>query len=140
MLAMKMVIETTKTGSIEHCWVIVGVNLTERIFVGQLLRETSGSVARVTFDPNWVLKREEEKGDIIGFYHTHPGMSASPSSRDYDTMRAWVGCFGKPMLCFIEGVEGLKGYLFENDEDPPSKLKITKKLPVSLILGVARGK
>jgi hypothetical protein len=33
-------------------------------------------------------------------------------------MRAWVGSFGKPLLCVIEADGKLAGYRFENDKSP----------------------
>lgn len=80
-------------------------------------RSTSGGRAWVEVDWAWALQREECCGDVAGFYHTHPGMAAVPSARDLRTMRAWVACFGRPLLCAIEGEEGLRAYLFESDDD-----------------------
>ena len=84
---------------------------------GELVGRQFGDPASVEFDWAWVLAREEEDGDVIGFYHTHPAGSAGPSQRDVRTMRAWVSCFGKPLLCLIEGGTELAAYLFETDED-----------------------
>lgn len=83
----------------------------------RLRRPTAGGRAWVEADWAWALEREEAHGDVAGFYHTHPGMTAVPSARDVATMRAWVSCFGKPLLCAIEGAEGLRAYLFASDED-----------------------
>ncbi len=86
-------------------------------WLGQLTKQQPGDPASVEFDWAWVLEREEKEGDVIGFYHTHPGGLASPSPRDVRTMRAWVSCFGKPLLCLVEGGSELSAYLFETDED-----------------------
>lgn len=83
----------------------------------RLRRPTSGGRAWVEADWAWTLEREEARGDVVGFYHTHPGMAAVPSARDVATMRAWVSCFGKPLLCVIEADGFLAAYLFESDED-----------------------
>jgi hypothetical protein len=83
----------------------------------RLRRPTAGGRAWVEVDWAWALEREEARGDVVGFYHTHPGMAAVPSARDVVTMRAWVSCFGKPLLCAIEGKGGLRTYLFISDED-----------------------
>ena len=83
----------------------------------RLRRPTSGGRAWVEVDWAWALEREEVRGDVLGFYHTHPGMPAVPSERDLRTMQVWVACFGKPLLCVIEGKGGLAAYLFESDED-----------------------
>ena len=53
------------------------------------------------------MEREEVRGDVVGFYHTHPSMPPVPSARDAATMPAWVSCFGKPLLCVIDGGGGL---------------------------------
>jgi proteasome lid subunit RPN8/RPN11 len=66
------------------------------------------------------LTREEEQGDVVGFWHTHPaGSGTTPSRRDIRTMQAWCSALGKPLLCLIseEGRENEAAvYLFDNDE------------------------
>lgn len=86
-----------------------------RIWCGRLRQCRVGQPASVEFDWAWVLKREEHRGDVIGFYHTHPEGQTAPSDRDVRTMRAWVGCFGKPLLCVIESGDSLAAYVFETD-------------------------
>jgi len=93
----------------------------------RLRRPTSGGPAWVELDWTWALQREETGGDVMGFYHTHPGMSTAPSSRDLGTMRAWVSCFGKPLLCVIEADRSLAAYLFESDEDDGRPLPWVEK-------------
>jgi hypothetical protein len=88
-----------------------------RVWEGRLRRFREGSPTTVEFDWAWVLAREEQHGDVIGFYHTHPSGVTTPSKRDVRTMRAWVGCFGKPLLCVIESGAALTAYVFETDED-----------------------
>jgi hypothetical protein len=80
--------------------------------------DAEGSPGGVAFDPDLVLDRDEEKGDVIGFYHTHPGMPADPSSIDYKTMSGWTVCLGKPLVCCIKGVSGLRAHWFIDDETP----------------------
>ena len=75
-----------------------------------------GQPASVDFDYNLVMKREEEYGDLVGFYHTHPHFPASPSSTDYATMGAWTVCFGKKLVCVIDGIDGMYAHWFEDDE------------------------
>jgi hypothetical protein len=82
--------------------------------VGQWHKE--GQPAHVQFDGPRVMEREEEYGDIIGFFHTHPKMTASPSGIDYRTMGAWTVSFGKPLVCCIKGTNGLKAHWFIDDE------------------------
>jgi len=82
--------------------------------VGQWPNE--GSPGEVEFDHNAVMKRDEEHGDVVGFFHTHPMSLASPSMTDYATMGAWTVCFGKPLVCCIKGVNGHKAHWFIDDE------------------------
>jgi len=94
-----------------------------RLWYGRLRQRQVGKPASVEFDWAWVLAREERRGDVIGFYHTHPPGLTTPSQRDVRTMRAWVSCFGKPLLCVIETSQGhnlghgLAGYVFQDEED-----------------------
>lgn len=84
----------------EVCYTLIGKRV-GRFWFGRLVKKTIGNTASVEFDWEWALKREETKGDIIGFWHTHPE-KPEPSSRDSRVMRAWIDCFGKPLLCIIE--------------------------------------
>ncbi|MBA7619853.1 hypothetical protein ES703_27194 [subsurface metagenome] len=84
----------------EVCYVLVGKQL-GRLFLGKLVKKSVGSPSLVEFDWEWVLKREEKKEDVLGFWHTHPH-GAEPSERDIKTMRAWVSCFNKPLFCVIQ--------------------------------------
>jgi len=77
---------------------------------------TEGSPGRVRFDPKIVMERELAHRDIVGFYHTHPGMEAWPSIIDYRAMHGWTLSFGKPLVCLIEGADGLKAHWFIDDE------------------------
>ena len=75
-----------------------------------------GHPARVDFDPYQVERREDQFRDVIGFFHTHPSMNSRPSAIDYNTMFGWTVSFGKPMACLIEGIDGLSGHWFLDDE------------------------
>jgi hypothetical protein len=99
----------------EECWPLVGQRK-GRLWFARKLRRTVGGPASVAFDGPAVLAREEQRRDIVGFLHTHPGFPAEPSLRDIATMQAWVSAFGKPLLCLIEGRDGLAGYVFESDD------------------------
>lgn len=85
-----------------------------------------GSPSRVNFDPYLVMKREKDVGDVIGFYHSHPHCDASPSHTDYTTMVGWILSFGRPLACLIEGVDGLKGHWFIDDETPHVTTEVTR--------------
>lgn len=71
---------------------------------------SEGSPSRVSFDYQAVLDREKERGDLIGFYHTHPNMSNQYSSIDYETMETWCDATGKYLYCLIEGNNGIEAY------------------------------
>ena len=83
-----------------------------------------------------VLEREESKHDILGFLHTHPNSVASPSRRDHDTMQAWVSALGKPLLCVIEGQDGLAAYCYEDDQSRGRRLAAVEAFPRGLVIGV----
>jgi proteasome lid subunit RPN8/RPN11 len=94
----------------------------------------------VAFDAAGVLAREESHGDVVGFYHTHPAGPPAPSDRDLRTMRAWVGSFGKPLLCVIESPGQLAAYRFDHDESPGLGLKACELLPGGKVLSFDEGK
>lgn len=87
-----------------------------KFWVGIGYWSSKGSPVHVAFDPKVVMDREEKEGDIVGFFHTHPGMSSRPSNLDYRTMGAWVNSFGKPLVAVIEGRNGVEGHWFVDDE------------------------
>lgn len=100
----------------EEGGVLVG-NRRGNIWLGRLHGRHSGGPSSVEFDWAWVLEREEKRGDVIGFWHTHPFGFDGPSGRDIRTMQGWVSCLGKPLLCLIQGQKGLVAHYFETDED-----------------------
>lgn len=91
-----------------------------------------GRPASVDFDHRFVMDNEKQ---IVGFYHTHPSFLATPSSTDYATMGAWTVCFGRPLACLIEGVDGLKGHWFYDDETP-HRTGWVKRLGKNLFIGM----
>lgn len=129
----------TTTGDVEHSWVLTGVRR-GRLWLGRRQLERVGEPHQVHFDADWVQRRHLERGDVLGWYHTHPeGCEAYVSGRDLDTMRAWVGCLGRPLLCLIEGSQGLRGWVFEHDESEGEPLRFAR-LVGSTIVGVDRGR
>ena len=88
-----------------------------QVWFGRLREWKSGTPVRVDFDWDWVLRREEQRRDILGFYHTHPPGVPGPSIRDVRTMQAWVSCLGKPLLCIVREGKGLSAHLFRTDEE-----------------------
>lgn len=105
----------------EVCYVLVGKQL-GWLFLGKLVKKTVGTPSLVEFDWEWVLKREENKGDVLGFWHTHLH-GVEPSERDIKTMRAWVSCFNKPLLSVIQANHrrdvSILRFCISNDSDSP---------------------
>lgn len=79
----------------EECWFIRGFKVGSYYF-GKLEWHSKGSAASVDFD--W---EDAMRGNVLGFYHTHPGGFSTPSTRDDRTMTAWVTAEGRPLLCGI---------------------------------------
>jgi proteasome lid subunit RPN8/RPN11 len=109
-----------------------------RVWYGKRVRPSTGERASVGFDGLWVLKREEERHDVLGFFHTHPDGPSSPSTRDVRTMRAWCIAFGKPLLCVIASPEALHGYRFDHDDSEGVELEFVELLPRGVVVGVER--
>ena len=109
-----------------------------RIWYGRLRQRQVGSLVSVEFDWAWVLLREERLRDVLGFHHTHPAGLTRPSGRDVRTMRAWVGCLGKPLLCVIESDDRLAAYVFRTDGDDGQPLDEVQRFPRQVIVGVGR--
>ena len=98
------------------------------------MRPINGKPASVEFDADWVLQREETRGDVVGFYHTHPSGMSSPSVRDCRTMRAWAGSFGKPLLCLIEADGKVIAYHYADDESEAARLTACELLPRGVVI------
>lgn len=107
----------------EECWLLVGEHRSG-IWLGRLVDHTTGKPASVEFNGPAALAREEQLGDVIGFFHTHPDCEANLSQRDIHTMQAWTSAFGKPLVCLIEGTNGLRAYRFENSESQGSAMRV----------------
>jgi proteasome lid subunit RPN8/RPN11 len=119
---------------VEQCWTLLGQRR-GRIWFCRRVRHSRGDRASVEFDGGWVLQREEEHGDIVGFLHTHPDGPASPSGRDVRTMRAWCSAFGKPLLCLIASPDGVRGYRFDA-ESTGEELEVVELFPRGVVIGV----
>jgi hypothetical protein len=119
----------------EISYVLIG-HRRRGIWHGRLRQRQMGGPASVEFDWAWVMEREERYGDVAGFFHTHPPGLATPSQRDLRTMRAWVSCFGKPLLCLIESGERLSAYLFATDEDAGLPVAQLERFPRNAIVAV----
>jgi len=88
--------------------------------------DAEGTPGSVNFNWKVIDDRETSHGDVIGFYHTHPHFPGMPSSIDYSTMKTWLISFGRPLLCLIEGTNGLNANWFRDDETPHVRGKIWK--------------
>ena len=97
----------------EEYWTLVGERR-GRVWLAGLDDHADGEPHRVAFDWSAVLGREEEHGDVIGFLHTHPPGHGTPSARDVRTMRAWVSCFGKALLCAIVAGDTCRTFVFQS--------------------------
>jgi hypothetical protein len=106
----------------ERCWVLAGrYDAESHTWRVTAHREVSGRPSQVEADWAWALAREDERGDVVGFWHTHPaGAGRAPSPRDIRTMQAWCLALGKPLLCLISE-EGRLGppaaHLFVDEDD-----------------------
>lgn len=100
----------------ERCWTLVGFRLTTNTIVGMMCRKTEGTESNVRPDAKWTINRHLEYNDIIGFLHTHPGESHTPSSGDLDVMEEWQRCLGKPLFHLIANVDisHVNGYRYWN--------------------------
>jgi hypothetical protein len=119
----------------EEAAVLIGYRRGD-IWYGRLRQRWAGRKASVEFDWSWVLDREERYGDVVGFYHTHPAGLSAPSDRDVRTMRAWVTCLGKPLLCLIESPAGLAATLFERGDGDGRPLAAVERFPRRVMVAV----
>ncbi len=120
---------------VEQCWVLLG-RRRGRIWYCRRVRQSSGERTSVRFDAAWVLNREEQHGDVVGFLHTHPDGPTTPSQRDVRTIRAWCSSFGKPLLCLIAVSEGVRGYRFDDAESAGTELSMVEMFPRGVVIGV----
>jgi hypothetical protein len=109
----------------EHCWVILGRRLGV-FWYGRLVYLATGEPSQVEFDWDMVFQREETKGDVVGFLHTHPNTNAHPSPTDHATMKTWVTAMGKPLICSIDGSDGLKSFWYQAEWTLPTETRIRK--------------
>jgi hypothetical protein len=123
------------TRAVEHSWTLVGTRR-GRIWYARRVGFSSGAATSVRFDGPGVLRREEARGDVVGFFHTHPDGPLRPSARDVRTMRAWCSCFGKPLLCVIAGPDGLVGFRFDDDASDGDPLASVDLFPRGVVIGV----
>jgi len=123
------------TSCVEEGWILLG-HCKGGIWLARRIAYRSGAPASVRVDGPAALAREEKHGDVAGFMHTHPAGPNAPSARDIATMRAWCGCFGKPLLCVIDCPAGLLGFQFDGDESRGIPLRQMAIFPRGILVGV----
>jgi hypothetical protein len=106
----------------EIAYVLLG-QVQNGILFARMSWKTRGEETSVLFDGERVLKREEAKGDVLGFYHTHPEGCLEPSGRDDRTMDAWTFCFGKSLLCVIATRQGARAWVYGAAGEHPREVK-----------------
>jgi len=117
----------------ERCWTIIGCRQ-GRFWYGRRRRPATGGSASVEFDAAWALLREETRGDVVGFCHTHPAGPAKPSRRDVRTMRAWVQAFGKPLLCLVATPQLAAAFRFDDDHSAGVRLRACEILSGGVVV------
>jgi hypothetical protein len=120
---------------VEESWTLVGVRHggTWRC---RRLRYRRGQPASVTADGRWALAREESRGDILGFMHTHPMGGLAPSARDVRTMRAWCDALGKSLLCVIATPSAIGAWRFDDYRGDGMRLASVELVGKSQLIGV----
>jgi proteasome lid subunit RPN8/RPN11 len=103
-----------------------------RVWLAQRICPVQGEVSQVQFDGPQTLAREEARGEVIGFLHTHPSGPGALSQRDVRTMRSWCSAFGKPLLCLIDAAGELYGWRFDGHD--------SKGVPLAAIERFSRGR
>ena len=118
-----------KDPTLEQSWAILGKRNSATL-VGTLVDQFVGTPTQVEVFYEDLLAREEAKGDIAGFYHTHPTFKATPSDLDDKTMVSWVISLGKPLISVIQGTDGVFAQVYFTNG---GKVVAEGPYPVSLI-------
>lgn len=118
---------------VERCWTLVGQH-EPPFWCARRARPTAGKPDSVEFDGAWVLEREEDRGDIVGFYHTHPSGPLAPSARDDRTMQAWVSALGKPLLCLIEAGGKVHAFRYDDDTSTGKRLEACQRFARGIVV------
>jgi proteasome lid subunit RPN8/RPN11 len=135
----KAVARAVTLRGVEESWTLVGSRSSDVTWRGRLLRYRSGETASVTADGPWTLAREEKRGDIIGFMHTHPMGGLRPSMRDLRTMRAWCDALGKSLLCVIATPDEIGAWRFDDWESEGVRLAHVERVNRTGIVVTERG-
>lgn len=103
----------------EQAWTITGKHIGP-LWYGWLTSPSEGEPSSVDFD--WA-QAWQHRADVIGHFHTHPTFPAFVSSTDLGTMQAWTFATGKPLLCAIQGTDGLKAWAMDNEDAPLRRVR-----------------
>ncbi len=106
---------TTEAFSLETCCILTG-EICDGLLHAKMRWRKRGSRASVEFNWQRVWQQEEKRGDVVGFYHTHPPGCLGMSARDERTMCAWAFSFGKPLLCAIQVIGAQTSTIHGNTE------------------------
>lgn len=106
----------------EQCWILSG-KVQGNLWWAKPLIEGSGCPVSVEFNYDRSMK-QEEKGKLVGWAHTHPSFLAVPSNRDHATMKVWVLSLGHSLVCVIKGIDGTRSWWYLDDESPPIECQI----------------
>jgi proteasome lid subunit RPN8/RPN11 len=120
---------------VEEFWCLVGLPVSRLLnfrastevsclWYGRMNMHAYGGPSKVYFEPADIPLEY-----LVGFAHTHPGSSATPSQTDHDTMHAWVCSLGRPLVCAIRGREGWRAYVYTDDESKPVKSMVKRLGP-----------
>jgi len=81
---------------VENCWFIYGLKI-KKFYIGFVVKHSTGEASGVEFD--W--KKIYDSKYLIGFFHTHPRDVMGYSITDDTTMKAWVSCMWRDLICGI---------------------------------------
>jgi len=87
----------------EKCWFIFGFRI-KNIFIGIIIKHSDGTAGAVDFDWEKIYNSKR----LIGFFHTHPSGMMHYSDIDNRTMKAWVSCLWRDLICGIWNEERTK--------------------------------
>jgi len=102
----------------EQAYVLLGERR-DGLWLARAHWPSRGGRTSVSFDWERVLQREESRGDVVGFLHTHPGFSPSPSARDDRTMESWCISFDKALLCVISSGDDIRAWVYTANGTAP---------------------
>lgn len=80
----------------EACGLLLGEKLATRVEIKEIREAENvfGSSTTFEIDPKFVVntleEKEEEDEELVGFFHSHPGLPAFISSRDEKFMELWL--------------------------------------------------